>query len=675
MNRTAPALLRATAALSLVMAAFPGGARAEAPPLIPREVLFGNPEKTMALISPDGQQLAYLAPDQRGVLQVWVQTLGKADDRVVTREKTRGIWEFHWAYDGTLLYAQDQDGDENDHLFGVDLRSGTVRDLTPFQGVRARLLALDPKQPDLALVELNVRTRDAFDVYRVSLKNGALDLDTENPGDVGGFSGWIADHSLAVRAAISVTPEGGTEIRVRPGPKGPWKSWLKVGPEERVNVNAFSPDGKGLYLTSSIGADTARLVERNLATGAETVLAADERSDLNQLFIHPTRHHVQAVSFNPAREEWKVLDPSVKADFEALSKLSSGDLSIRSRDLADGRWIVSFNRDDGSWQFYAWDRKAQKATFLFVTRPRLEGLTLARMQPVIIEARDGLKLRSYLSLPPGLPASGLPMVLWVHGGPWSRDSWGFNSVVQWMANRGYAVLQVNFRGSEGFGKKYLHAGDREWGRKMQDDLTDAVGWAVKQGYADPKRVAIAGASYGGYAALAGATFTPDLYRCSVDMFGPSSIATLLRSVPPYWKALLRIFAQRVGNVDDPKDAELLRSASPLFAVDRIKIPMLIGQGQNDPRVKQQESEQIVAELEKSGGRVTYVLYSDEGHGFEQPQNRIDFYARMERFLGDELGGRVEPMKGERAPGSTAVVRTIAPRKPAAVTTTHAPSAK
>ncbi len=671
MNRAAVVLVRAAAALVLALVAMSGVARAEAPPLIPREVLFGNPEKVSPQLSPDGKVLAYLAPDQRNVMQVWVRTLGKTDDRAVTQEKKRGIPRFSWAYDGTLLYPQDQDGDENFHLLGVDLKASTVRDLTPFQGVRAELVALDPKQPDVALVRMNARSRELFDVYRLNLRNGALDLDTQNPGDV---SEWVADHSLVVRVAQVATPEGGTELRVRPNARGAWKSWLTVTPQENLDVIGFSPDGKGLYLASSLGADTTRLVERNLATGAEQVLAADERADLGARFIHPAKHHVQAASFNPARVEWKVLDPSVKADFQEIAKLSTGDLSIPSRDVADERWIVAFTRDDGPVRYYAWDRKERKATFLFVHQPRLEGLALAKMEPVTIEARDGLQLRGYLSLPPGVPAKGLPLVLWVHGGPWARDSWGFNPTAQWLANRGYAVLQVNYRGSQGFGKKFLHAGDREWGKKMQHDLTDAVGWAVKQGYADPRRVAIGGGSYGGYAALAGAAFTPDVYRCAVDIVGPSSIATLLNSVPPYWKPQRTIFAQRVGNVEDPKDAELIRSASPLFSADQIKIPLLIGQGANDPRVKQQESEQIVAALEKNGARATYVLYPDEGHGFVRPENRIDFYARVERFLGAELGGRVEPIQhGERVPGSTAVVRTVGPaKKPAPTTATMAP---
>ena len=280
------------------------------------------------------------------------------------------------------------------------------------------------------------------------------------------------------------------------------------------------------------------------------------------------------------------------------------------------------------------------------------------MKPVVITSRDGLKLHSYLTLPVGVPPRGLPMVLFVHGGPWARDSWGYNSTAQWFANRGYAVLQVNYRGSTGYGKKFLNAGNRQWGQKMHDDLIDAVDWAVEQGVADPKKVAIFGGSYGGYAALAGVTFTPDIFACAVDIVGPSNLKTLIDAIPPYWKPMRAIFDVRMGNIDDPKDAELIKNASPLFKADKIKRPLLIGQGANDPRVKQAESEQIVEAIEKNGGKVTYVLYPDEGHGFARPENRIDFNARAEAFLASCLGGRVEPAPAETKAGSTAVVKVV-----------------
>jgi dipeptidyl aminopeptidase/acylaminoacyl peptidase len=634
-------------------------ARAELPPLISRDLIFGNPQKTSPEISPDGTRLAYLAPDAKNVLQVWVRSRAKDDGRVVTADKRRGIRRFHWAHDGhTLLYVQDQDGDENFHVFAVDLDSQNVRDLTPFQGVRADVADLNPRFPQRLLVEMNLRDRQMMDVYSINLKTGAVELDTQNPGDV---AGWNTDDNMVVRGAQVVTPEGGTEIRVRDGAKAPWRTLLKAPAEENVALLDFTKDGRAAYFMTSIGADTARVVRRDLKSGAETVLAVDPKVDASDILVQPTQHVVQAVMFAPGRARWQVVDPAVKDDFAALEKACDGDFRIVNRDDADKTWVVAYTRDRGSGRFYAYDRANKKAELLFAARPDLEGLTLAEVKPVTFSARDGLELNGYLTLPPGIPATNLPLVLDVHGGPWARDYWGFIPEAQWLANRGYAVLQVNFRGSTEYGKTFLHAGDKQWGQKMQDDLTDAVGWAVKQGYVDSKRVAIMGGSYGGYAALAGAVFTPDLYRCAVDIVGPSNLNTLLHSIPPYWKAMRSIFDTRVGNVDDAKDADLIRRESPLFAAERIRIPMLIGQGANDPRVKQAEAEQIVSAIEKNGKAVTYVIYPDEGHGFARPENRVDFYARAEAFLAENLGGRAEPLKGDRVAGATAVVKVVKPK--------------
>ena len=649
--------LGAIALLTLGLAPVPA-LRADAPPLIPREVLFGNPEKVSPQISPDGKRLAWIAPDAKNVLQVWVKTIGGTDDKVVTADKKRGIRRFFWAEDNkTIIYLQDTDGDENWHAYGVDLSSGNVRDYTPFQGVRADIVATDPAFPNEILISLNLRDRKAFDVHRLDVVTGAVVLDTENPGDV---VGWGADPRLAVRAAQVATAEGGTEIRIREADRSPWKSWIKVGPEEILGFEGFTADGRSAILTSSIGNDTARVVERNIATGAEKVLASSPEVDAGKVLIHPRRHVVEAVAFAPGRSSWTVVDPSVKADFEAIARLSDGDFSLVNRDSADAHWLVSFTTDRGPIRYYSWDRAARKGTFLFSHQPKLEGLQLAEMKPVVITTRDGLKLNSYLTLPTGLAPRAQPLVLFVHGGPWARDAWGYSSTPQWFANRGYAVLQVNYRGSTGYGKQFLNAGNREWGLKMHDDLIDAVDWAVKQGIADPAKVAIYGGSYGGYAALAGVTFTPERFACAVDIVGPSNLTTLVHAIPPYWKPLRATFDVRMGNVDDPKDADLIKNASPLFKADRIKVPLLIGQGANDPRVNKAESEQIVSAIEKNGGRVTYVVYSDEGHGFARPENRLDFNARAEAFLGSCLGGRVEPAAGERQAGSTAEVKVVGP---------------
>ena len=636
----------------------PMSSRAELPPLIPRDILFGNPEKVNPLISPDGARLAWIAPDKKNVLQVWVKTIGKDDDKTVTADPKRGIRQFFWAENSKMLvYMQDSDGDENFHLFGVDLASGNVRDLTPFQGVKAQTTAVDPNFPDTILVALNLRNRALFDVYRLDLNSGALVLDTVNPGDV---MGWVADPQLQVRAAQATTPEGGVVIRIRDDSSSAFRPWLEAGPEDALTLQAldFSADGKSLHLISALGRDTAAVVKKDLAGGGETELAASADDDADGVLIHPRTHVVQAVKFSPGRSTWKVLDPSIQADLDGIAKLHEGDFSVVNRDNADKTWLVSFSSDRGPVAYYAWHRGAGKGTFLFVHQPKLEGLRLAEMKPISIKARDGLNLRGYLTLPVGAEPRGLPMVLMVHGGPWGRDHWGYNPSAQWFANRGYACLMVNFRSSTGYGKAFLNAGNKQWGKTMHDDLIDACNWAVAQGYADPKKIAIFGGSYGGYAALAGVTFTPDFFACAVDIVGPSNLKTLIGTIPPYWKPMRSMFDVRVGNVDDSKDAELIKEASPLFKADKIRRPLLIGQGANDPRVKQAEAEQIVAAIEKNGGRVSYVLYPDEGHGFARPENRIDFNARAEAFLAENLGGRCEPVAGEKFPGSTAVIREV-----------------
>ena len=632
--------------------------RAELPPLIPRENLLGNPERTSPTISPDGKHLGWLAPDAHDVLQVWVQTIGKKDARAVTAEKTRGISSYGWAFDSkTILYAQDAAGDENFHLFAVSLDTNNIRDLTPWTGVRAETVASNPKFPEQILVALNLRERKTMDVYRIDLETGATVLDTKNPGDV---VQWLADDNMIVRAAAITTPDGGTELRVRDSASAPWRSLLKASFEDHLIPLDFTLDGRSLYLGTSIGRDTVALVRRQIASGEETVIAHSDDADLSDAIIHPTRHVPEAAAFDPGRKHWTVVDPSVRADFDAIEKITAGDFSIVDRDLADKTWLVSFESDRAPVRFYSWDRATKKATILFTNRPKLEGAPLAEIKPIEFTSRDGLKIRGYLTLPVGVPAENLPMVLSVHGGPWARDNWGFNTHVQLLANRGYAVLQLNFRGSTGFGKKFLHAGDRQWGLAMQNDLTDGVAWAVSQNIVDPKRVAIEGGSYGGYAALAGAAFTPDLYRCAVDECGPSNLFTLLKSLPPYWEVMRAIFFTRVGDPENPADQPLLTRASPLFAADKIKIPLLIGQGANDPRVKQAEAEQIVDAVAKHGGIAIYVLYPDEGHGFARPANRLDFIGRTEKFLADNLHGRYQPLPADRVPGSTAKVRVVRP---------------
>lgn len=594
---------------------------------IPRELLFGNPEKASPKISPNGKHWAYLAPDE-GVLNIWLGPEG-GPAKPLTNDRGRGIRNYLWAEDQrSILYIQDKDGDENWHLYQTDITNGQTRDLTPLPGVQAQIVATEPNFPDEILIALNERDPRSHDVYRLNLKDGSRTLEARNPGDV---IGWLPDQSFKIRAAKAMRPDGGSILRLKDGDA--WKDFLSCGPDDQIGAHGFSPDGKNIYIESSLDRDTTALLEMPLTGGTARVLAEDPDSDLGSVLIHPREYRVEAVSFEVDRTRWQILDAKLADDFAAFGGLD-GDVSIVSRDDADKTWYLLVNRPDRSPAFWRWDRDAKKAKFLFATRPKLDGYDLAPMEPVLFTARDGLKVRAYLTTPFEKTGKKLPLVVLVHGGPWVRDRWGFHPEAQWLASLGYGCLQVNYRGSAGFGKAFLHAGDREWGAKMQHDLTDAAKWAVDSGIADPKRLAIYGGSYGGYAALAGAAFTPDVYRCAVDVVGPSNLITLIQSIPPYWEPMKRIFDLRVGDV--AKEQEFLKSRSPLFHADKIEIPLLIAQGANDPRVKQAEAEQIVDALKAKGKPVEYMLFPDEGHGFAKPGNRLKFYAAAEAFLAKHL---------------------------------------
>lgn len=629
-------------------------ATASLPPLIPRDILFGNPERTRPQLSPDGKYLAYIAPDGNNVLQVWLQaiaetTIGEtesqvtesqaADSRQITADKKRGIRAYFWTYDGQhLIYMQDADGDENFHCYSVDIHSSLVRDLTPFQGVKADPIDLDPDFPDELLVGLNLKNPQHFDVYRINLKTGAVEFDTENPGNI---VSWVADPQFRIRVAVAATPDGGSELLYRQTPDSDWELLRHWGPEDEGYAGGFSADSKILYIVGSHDVNAQRLLALDLATRQETVIAEDAQYDVGGLVAHPTNRTLEAVAFYKDKLEWQILDQSIAADFEAIAQVRPGEFGISSRTLNDDRWLVAYTADDGPVYYYSYDRAAKTSTLLFSNKPVLEELPLASMQPIAYAARDGLTIHGYLTTPIGIPSQNLPTVLLVHGGPWARDAWGYDSEAQWLANRGYAVLQVNFRGSTGYGKAFLNAGNREWAGKMHDDLLDAVQWLIDQGMADPAKIAIMGGSYGGYATLVGLTFTPEVFAAGVDIVGPSNLMTLMQSIPPYWEPLKAQFYHRVGNLDT--EADFLKSRSPLFFCDRIQKPLLIGQGANDPRVKQAESDQIVEEMRQSNKPVEYALYTDEGHGFARPENRLHFYAVAEEFLSKYLGGRCEPI--------------------------------
>jgi len=636
------------------------------PPLVPRKVFDAPAEHDFLTVSPNGKTIAYTAPSEQGVANVWVEELATHKKRMVTRAGQRGIGEYKWAYDNNhLLYQSDENGNEDYHLYSVDLTSGAIRDLTPFQGVRAEQTILAPSRPDEVLVSMNLRDSKVFDVYRVNLQTGATVIDAQNPGDI---IGWTADQNLVIRAATAFNDNLETVIRVRDNGKTQWRDLMKIPFEQapflgQVNggniVVGFSQDGKKLIVGSSKGSATNRLVELDAATGKELrVLASDPQADLWQNFAtsfillrDPRDNHVQAAAFDYMKPEWRAVDPAVAADLKYLAALQPGVFLVSSSDMSGNKWAVWYFTDNGPTSFYLYDRAAHKAQLLFQDRPQLAQYKLAEMRPMTIPARDGFKLVSYLTLPPGNTEKGLPLVLSVHGGPWARDEWGFEPLEQMLANRGYAVLQVNYRASI-INVPYMNAANEKIGTLTDEDLTDAVKWAIKEGIADPKHIAIMGGSFGGYSVLRGVTLHPDLYACGVDVVGPADLATLMNSIPDYWKPVKKRWLRRIGDVT--ADQALNEKLSPLYHAADIHVPLLIGHGQFDPRVKLAQSEKIVETIRKNGGKVTFVVYSDEGHGFVRPENNLDFDGRTEEFLHGCLGGRFEPW--QKVPGSTAEVK-------------------
>ena len=613
--------------------------------LIPRSVLFGNPERTGPRISHDGSSLAWIAP-RDGVLNVWVAPIEGSSGvdweaaRPVTDDRDRGVRQFGWAWDGRhLLYVQDVGGDENWRLYDVDLETGARRDLTPFEKIHAMIIGSSKRRRGEVLVGINADNPQLHDVYRLDLSTGALVKEIENPG----YAGWLADEDLVVRCALAPLPDGGFDVLVRDSAAADaeWRTLLTIPAEDATSsdVVSFSGDGQSLLVISSAGADKARLTRVDIATGASTVLTEDPDADVSGAILHPDTRDPQVVTILKDRMTYVVLDPSVEDDVKAIRALHPGDPIFAGRDEADQTWLVGFTYDTGSIAYYMYDRAAKSGALLFEARPELSSYTLAAMEPFSFTARDGLTIHGYVTFPPGLDRSSLPAVLNVHGGPQVRDTWGYNPEAQWLANRGYLCVQVNYRGSTGYGKAFVAAGDREWGGKMHDDLIDAMAHVVSAGWADPSRVAIYGGSYGGYAALVGAAFTPGVFCCAVDIVGPSNLKTLLETIPPYWAPMIAQLYRRVGNPET--DADFLWSRSPLSRARDIRIPLLIAQGANDPRVKQAESEQIVAALEDAGIEHEYMLFPDEGHGFAKPENRIKFYAAAERFLARYLNGRYE----------------------------------
>ncbi len=622
--------------------------------LIPRTVLFGNPDKLSVQLSPDGKHISFIAPHE-GILNVWV---GPREDwrqaKPITHDKKRGIRSYFWTYHPDyVLYSQDKDGDENWHLYRVNLATQEVVDLTPFENIHAQVVKVSDRFVNKILVGINQRSPQFHDIFELNLQTGELALLEENNE----FSGYLADWDLKVRLAMRMTPDGGSQILKKNGKE--WEVFQTIGMEDLITTQplGFDPTGNILYMAESRERNTSALTSLDLISGEKTVIAQDDRADLSDALFNPITRKVEAFASTYTRKQWQILDDAIAQDLAYLKTVKDGEVEIVDRTHRDDFWIVAYLRDDGPVEYFLYDRTAKQASYLFAQNAALENQPLVPMHPVVIKSRDGLDLVSYLSLPTtakgkARPDKPLPMVLVVHGGPTVRDTWGYSALHQWLANRGYAVLSVNYRGSTGLGKNFIVAGYGQWAGKSHDDLIDAVNWAIAEGIADADKVAIMGGSYGGYATLVGLTMTPDVFACGVDIVGPSNLQTLLESVPEYWKPALDMLKVRIGGDHETAEGrEFLKSQSPLTYADNIKKPLLIGQGANDPRVKQTESDQIVAAMQNKEVPVTYVLYPDEGHGFARPENRLSFFAVTESFLAHSLGGAHQPV-GDDFSGSS-----------------------
>ncbi len=629
----------------------------EPPPVLDRSVFFGDPEVGFAALSPDGRFVSF-CQQLDGVLNVWVKGIDEPFEtaRPLTADPKRPIIGYFWSEDGRyILYVQDKGGDENFRVYAVDPTAGPeegskvppARDLTPYDNVQARIIATPKKTPDQILVGLNDRDPRLHDVYRVSLESGERELVFRNEHNV---VGWLADLEGNLRLGTRITADGGTEILRVDGEE--LTSVYTCSQEETCGPMRFLPDGERVYMQTNRGdTDLISLVFFNPADGSEELAESDPEGQVDfggAIFSNAT-DELLATTYIGDRRRIYARDPQFERDLEALrAALPEGELSFRRPTSDDRLWIVKNVLDTDEGPNYTYDRETGKVELLYRPHPQIPSEHMASMEAVRYTARDGEGISAYVTYPKGVERSALPAVVLPHGGPWGRDTWGFNPIAQFLANRGYAVLQPNFRSSTGYGKRFLNLGNKQWGTgTMQHDISDGVKWLIDEGIADPERIAIMGGSYGGYATLAGVAFTPELYAAGVSIVGPSSIITLLNSIPPYWEPARKMFAVRVGDLEDPEDAKRLREQSPLYSASNIKAPLLVIQGANDPRVKQAESDQIVSALRDRNRTVEYLVAADEGHGFAGEVNNLAMNAAIERFLAQHLGGRYqEDMKPE-----------------------------
>ncbi|MEP4889551.1 MAG: alpha/beta fold hydrolase [Aliiglaciecola sp.] len=619
----------------------------QATPIIPRDTLFGNPSKYQGRLSPDGTKISFQAP-LNGVMNVWLGPRDEANKaKPITQDTGRGIPSYFWALDNKhIMYIQDKNGDENWHIYRIDLNTNDILDLTPFEGVRGDFIGQSEDTPGIAIIGMNDRDPKWHDVYRVNIVTGERELLEQNPG----FAFYTIDHELNVRLATKAMDDGSYQVLNKLNDQ--WQPWFTIPAEDALTTQilGFDGDNQGIYLLDSRNRNTLALVHMKLGESQVKVIATDSEVDVSNVLINPISHEPFAYALDVIKPVWFAIDPSFNLVIEKFNQQISGGSQVLALSQNNKYWTVFTDDSNRSPLYKVFDSELGTLNELFVTRPEVNEFALTTMHGVKIKSRDNMELVSYLSVPvdadPDQDAvleQPVHMILLVHGGPWGRDVYGFNSLVQWLTNRGYAVLQVNFRGSTGFGKDFINAANKQWAAAMHNDLLDAKQWAVDNGITRDDQVAIMGGSYGGYATLVGLTFTPEAFKCGVDIVGPSNLVTLMDSIPPYWESFRKVLYNAIGDPTTEQGLALLQERSPLTHVDKIVKPLLIAQGANDPRVKQAESDQIVNAMKKRDIPVTYVLYPDEGHGFQKPENNLSFYAVSEAFLSNCLGGSVQPV--------------------------------
>jgi dipeptidyl aminopeptidase/acylaminoacyl peptidase len=608
-----------------------GAASSDAARLIPLRDFFKNPEKAAFQLSPDGKSISFMQSYQRR-LNVFVQPRKGGSAVRVSNETERSVAGYFWKGSSRIVYLKDFKGDENYHLVSVNADGTNLVDLTPFDNVRAMIIDDRPDHDDEMLISLNKRNPEVFDVYRLNLKTKELAMIAENPGHI---TEWVPDHDGRIRVATS-TDGVNTSLLYRADEKSPFKTVITTSFKESISPHFFSFDNTKLYASSNINRDKLAIVLIDPTTATEErVIFEHPDVDVEYLARSRKRQVITHATFTTWKRQRTYFDMRTEAIFRDLERQLPGyQIGLQSHDKNESVYVISTSNDRTMGSEYLYDVAAKELTKLADRTPWLDEKELVKMLPITYTARDGLTINGYLTLPRG-GEKNLPLVVHPHGGPWARDEWGYNPEVQFMASRGYAVLQMNFRGSTGYGRKFWEMSFKQWGKAMQDDITDGVRHLIREGVVDRKRVAIYGASYGGYATLAGLAFTPEVYACGVDYVGVSNLFTFLNTIPPYWKPQLDMWHEMVGHPE--RDKALLEAASPVLHVDKIRAPLLIAQGAKDPRVNVDESDQMVAALKKRGVAVEYILKDNEGHGFHNEENRFEFYEAMERFLAKHIG--------------------------------------